>query len=210
MTPGLASLLSLSRSMVSKSHSLLSLANIPFNRKVAEDLAAFADPSKTIVIDIFGGVGGNSIAFALSGRWAQVITIEKDPSVIACAQHNAALYGVRDQITWVNDDCFSYLSSNTWIDPSKTVIFGSPPWGGPGYTSDKIFSLNTMQPYSAKQIHDACRGMDSALYLPRTSDLRQIARLAPKGKKVEVVQYCMEGASKAMVAYIPASPVATS
>lgn len=67
-----------------------------------------------------------------------------------------------------------------------------------------------MWPYSVKQIHDACKGMDSALYLPRTSDLRQIAKLGPKDKKVEVVQYCMEGASKALVAYIPASPVAVS
>ena len=62
-----------------------------------------------------------------------------------------------------------------------------------------------MQPYSVKQIHDAVRGMDSALFLPRTSDLRQIARLVGKGSKVEVVQYCMEGASKALVAYIPAA-----
>jgi trimethylguanosine synthase len=53
--------------------------------------------------------------------------------------------------------------------------------------------------------------MDSALYLPRTSDLRQIASLAPEGKKAEVVQYCMEGASKALVAYIPAAaPAALS
>ncbi len=62
-----------------------------------------------------------------------------------------------------------------------------------------------MAPYSIKEIHDACRGMESALYLPRTSDLRQIAKLAPGGKKVEVVQYCVQGASKALVAYIPAA-----
>jgi trimethylguanosine synthase len=153
---------------------------------------------------MFGGVGGNSIAFALSGRWTQVIAIEKDPSVIACGQNNADIYGASDYITWVNDDCFSYLESNlSSIDPLKTVIFASPPWGGPGYTSDAVFNLNTMQPYSVKMIHEACRNMDSALFLPRTSDLRQIARLPPAGKKAEVVQYCMEGASKALVAYIP-------
>jgi len=62
-----------------------------------------------------------------------------------------------------------------------------------------------MAPYSLKQIHDACEGMDSALFLPRTSDLRQLAKLAPEGKKIEAIQYCMEGASKALVAYIPAA-----
>jgi trimethylguanosine synthase len=181
------------------------------NSKVAEDLVALTPPSKTVLIDMFAGAGGNVIAFALSNRWSSIIAIEKDISVIACAQHNAAIYGVYDQITWINDDSFSYLNFNAAsIDPSKTVIFASPPWGGPGYTTDKIFNLNTMSPYSIKQIYEACKGMDSALYLPRNSDIRQIAKLAPGEKKIEVVQYCMEGASKALVAYIPATTPTSS
>lgn len=183
----------------------------PVANKVAEDLSALTPKSKTVLIDMFAGAGGNVIAFALSKRWSTIIAIEKDPSVIACAQHNANIYGVFEQITWINDDSFSYLEKNsTSIDPSKTVIFASPPWGGPGYTTDKIFNLNTMAPYSIKQIHNVCRGMDSALYLPRTSDLRQIAKLAPGEEKIEVVQYCMEGASKALVAYIPAIALTSS
>jgi trimethylguanosine synthase len=173
------------------------------NSKVAEDLAALTSKSKTVLIDMFAGAGGNVIAFALSKRWSTIIAIEKEPSVIACAQHNANIYGVYEQITWIKDDSFSYLAA-------KTVIFASPPWGGPGYTTDKIFNLDTMSPYSIKQIQNACKGMDSALYLPRTSDLRQIAKLAPGEEKIEVVQYCMEGASKALVAYIPAVVAATS
>ena len=176
--------------------------------KVASDLAALTKPSKTVLIDLFAGAGGNTIAFALSDRWSSVIAIEKDPSVIACAQHNATIYGVSDKITWINEDCFSYLTADSSsIDKTSTVIFASPPWGGPGYTSDKIFDLSTMIPYSVKYIYDSCRGMDLALYLPRTSDLRQLARLAPEGKTIEVVQYCMEGASKALVAYIPAAMI---
>jgi len=66
--------------------------------------------------------------------------------------------------------------------------------------------LTTMQPYSLKQLYELCNGMESALYLPRTSNLRQIAKLAREDQKIEVVQYCMEGASKALVAYIPAAP----
>jgi trimethylguanosine synthase len=155
---------------------------------------------------MFAGAGGNVIAFALSNRWSKIVAIEKNPSVIACAQNNASIYGVLDQITWVNDDSFSYLEKNALsLNPTETVIFASPPWGGPGYNSDKIFDLSSMDPYSLMQIHDACRGMQSALYLPRSSDLRQIAKLAVGEKKVEVVQYCMQGASKALVAYIPAT-----
>ncbi len=156
-------------------------------------------------MDIFAGAGGNAIAFALSGRWKEVIAIEKDASVIACAQHNASIYGVADKITWVNADSFSYIPTREDFNSSETVIFASPPWGGPGYRTDEIFDLSTMRPYSVRPIHDMCKTMDSALYLPRTSDLRQIAKLAPEDKKIEVVQYCMEGASKALVAYIPAA-----
>lgn len=83
------------------------------------------------------------------------------------------------------------------------MLFASPPWGGPGYRTDQVFDLSLMQPYSLAELHGACRAVDHALYLPRTSDVRQIARLVPDGEKIDVVQYCMNGASKAMVAYIP-------
>jgi len=179
--------------------------NIVTLSHVASDLASIISSSKTTVVDLFAGAGGNTIAFALSGRWETIIAIELDASVLACAQHNAAIYGVFDKITWIHNDCFSFILKSSDIDHSKTVIFASPPWGGPGYRTDEIFNLATMQPYSLKQIHDMCRMMDCALYLPRTSDLRQIAKVAPAGKKIEVVQYCMEGASKALVAYIPAA-----
>ncbi|RDW78113.1 hypothetical protein BP5796_05965 [Coleophoma crateriformis] len=181
----------------------------PVANYVASDLAQSTDASKTTVIDIFAGAGGNAIAFALSGRWSQVIAVEKNPAVLACAQNNAAIYEVADKITWINDDCFSYLPKAD-INTNETVIFASPPWGGVGYSVDNIFDLNTMQPYSAKQIHNMCKAMDTALFLPRTSDLRQLAKLVPDDKKIEVVQYCMEGASKALVAYIPAVAADTS
>jgi trimethylguanosine synthase len=173
--------------------------------RIAIDLVQSTSPSKTTVIDVFAGAGGNTIAFALSGCWEKIIAIECDASVIACAQHNASIYGVFDKITWVKADSFSYMANNPEIEHSKTVIFASPPWGGPGYSTDKIFNLATMQPYSLKKIHSLCKQMDSALFLPRTSDLRQIAKLAPGGRKIDVVQYCMKGASKALVAYIPAA-----
>ncbi len=62
-----------------------------------------------------------------------------------------------------------------------------------------------MEPYNLATLHEAYEAMDHALYLPRTSDLRQIAKLVPDGVKIDIVQYCVKGASKAMVAYIPAA-----
>lgn len=173
-----------------------------------------ASEEKTTLVDMFAGAGGNSIAFATSERWARVIAIEKDRDTLACAQNNAAIYEVADRITWIHGDSFEYLAlaranpaalpECIRIDPESTVLFASPPWGGPGYTTDQVFNLHNMEPYNLAQLHGACADMDHALYLPRSSDLRQIAKLMPAGRKADVVQYCVEGASKALVAYIPA------
>ncbi|EGU74924.1 hypothetical protein FOXB_14565 [Fusarium oxysporum f. sp. conglutinans Fo5176] len=154
----------------------------PVANQVAHDMYG-TDQKKHILIDVFGGAGGNSIAFALSERWSRVISIERDPSTLACAQNNAKVYGIAPGlITWVLGDSFEYL--------------------------DKLFNHTeelhpNLRPYNLDDLHTAYNRLDHALFLPRTSDIRQIARLAPPDRKVEVVQYCMEGASKALVAYLP-------
>lgn len=179
------------------------------------------EAQKHILIDVFGGAGGNSIAFGLSGRWSRIISIERDASTLACAQHNAEIYGVDPGIiTWVYGDSFEYMDKlvnhpeelhpDLRPDLDETVLFASPPWGGPGYRTDEVFDLYNMQPYNLDDLHKAYRRLDHALFLPRTSDIRQIAKLAPGERKIEVVQYCMEGASKALVAYMPGTSSANS
>lgn len=56
----------------------------------------------------------------------------------------------------------------------------------------------TMQPYSIKQIYESLSKVADhmVLYLPRTSDLRQLAALVGDGQKIRVTHYCMYGASK--------------
>ncbi|RYP06795.1 hypothetical protein DL765_009353 [Monosporascus sp. GIB2] len=285
----------------------------PVAIQIANDLDSAFPLSRSTVVDAFAGVGANAISFALQPhpedaarrRWDRVVAVERDPSTLACAQHNAALHGVADSIVWVLGDSFEYLGAalpgrgrrspsgsrgrrsgsssrsgsskpgdsgtregrkskghhrlhaaegngdahgdadadhaplteDLRLDPDATVVFASPPWGGPGYSTDAVFDLDTMEPYNLARLHGAYAAVDHALYLPRTSDLRQIARLAPRCgegggggrrsssnkerrdgnedgragggdsgyKKIEVVQYCVEGASKALVAYIPAA-----
>lgn len=60
-----------------------------------------------------------------------------------------------------------------------------------------------MQPYSMQQLHDAFTAVskDTVLYLPRTSDLRQVAKYVKKGDKLKVTHYCMHGASKAICVF---------
>lgn len=82
------------------------------------------------MIDAFAGAGGNTIAFALTGRWKRVYAIEKDPAVLACARHNAEVYDVQNLISWYEGDCFELLQKELVQLGEYAVIFASPPWGG--------------------------------------------------------------------------------
>ena len=87
-----------------------------------------------MLIDIFSGTGGNTIAFARSNRWEKVIAIEKDHRAILCAQRNARIYGVKNGIEWVEGDSFEMpLARNLAEYRGRCVIFASPPWGGEIY-----------------------------------------------------------------------------
>jgi trimethylguanosine synthase len=74
---------------------------------------------------------------------------------------------------------------------------------GPGYRSDEVFNLRTMEPYSLSFLYKEFSTFSEhiVLYLPRTSDLRQLAKIVEDGKKADVVHYCMDGASKALCIY---------
>ncbi|KAK0618329.1 RNA cap guanine-N2 methyltransferase-domain-containing protein [Bombardia bombarda] len=176
----------------------------PIASKIANDLASKCSPSKTTLVDLFAGSGGNVIAFAMSERWSRIIAIEKDAATLACAQHNADVYGVREYITWVHGDSFEFLAHYNRgtpdsqgqqellnnndddddpalrINPADTTIFASPPWGGVSYRNHEVFDLSQMQPYNLDAIHEACKPYEHTLYLPRSSDIRQIAKLAPR------------------------------
>lgn len=99
------------------------------HREIAKHVAD-ATKDKTVLIDAFGGAGGNAIQFALSGRWTQIFMVEKNPEVLACAKHNAEVYGVSKKIFFIEGDIFKVLQSQLRSVAKKAVIFGSPPWGG--------------------------------------------------------------------------------
>lgn len=93
-------------------------------------MAESAPAERSILVDAFAGVGGNTIAFARSGRWKRVYAIEKDSTVLQCARHNAKVYGVEDKITWFEGDCFEIIKDQLKDLAPYSVMFASPPWGG--------------------------------------------------------------------------------
>jgi hypothetical protein len=58
-----------------------------------------------------------------------------------------------------------------------------------------------MQPYGLQQLLTGFEKMtrDIVLYLPRTSNLNQIANYVSEGEKVQATHYCIDGASKVIV-----------
>jgi trimethylguanosine synthase len=69
---------------------------------------------------------------------------------------------------------------------------------GTEYGAEDVFDLTKMEPYNLDKLYKGftkiCK--EVVLYLPRTSDLNQIARYGQEGKKLEVAHYAMIGASK--------------
>lgn len=60
-----------------------------------------------------------------------------------------------------------------------------------------------MEPYSLKHLYQEYSLFSKyiVLYIPRTSDLRQLAKVVEDGKMISVKHYCIEGSSKAICAY---------
>lgn len=109
--------------------------------KIAEHMSDSAPKGKSVLIDAFAGVGGNTIAFARSGHWKRVYAIEKNPTNLKCAKRNAEVYGVQDQITWFEGDCFEILKKQLKGLAPFSVIFASPPWGGVYYSNVALWMI---------------------------------------------------------------------
>lgn len=60
-----------------------------------------------------------------------------------------------------------------------------------------------MQPYPLAELYTAFSALTNhvVLYLPRTSDLKQLAKYAKENDRLEVTHYCMHGASKALCVF---------
>ncbi|GAA5876197.1 hypothetical protein JCM3774_002322 [Rhodotorula dairenensis] len=92
-----------------------------------------------VILDAFCGVGGNAIQFAFTCE--RVIALDTSPVRLACAAHNAAIYGVADRIKFVLADSVTWIESylarlaagQVPDDEKIEVVFLSPPWGGIEY-----------------------------------------------------------------------------
>lgn len=121
-----------------------------------------AEVPHDMVYDAFAGCGGNTIAFARSGK--RVIANEYHPERLQMAMHNASIYNVEQLIDWQNHDALQHF-------PEAPFVFLDPPWVWGNSRLQEILDM-FQRHYSAGQIK-----------VP-------ISFLTPKGMTVQV--YCTE------------------
>lgn len=86
-----------------------------------------------VVVDATCGIGSIAIALARSSRVSRVVAIDRDPTRVGMAAHNASLYGVRDRIEFRVGDALELVPQLAF---DALVI--DPPWGGRNYDRARI------------------------------------------------------------------------
>jgi len=155
------------------------------------------------VLDAFCGVGGNAIAFAKTCE--RVIALDINPTRLALARHNAAIYGVADRIDFILADYFTFIRSYLALRSTSVrkidVVFLSPPWGGPSYLSGLAteatspatelaneftsmvthpeYSLASIRPIHGAKLFELSRQItcNIAYFLPRNTSLEEVSEL---------------------------------
>ncbi|ODN05721.1 Trimethylguanosine synthase [Orchesella cincta] len=148
------------------------------------------------ILDAFCGCGGNTIQFAK--HCGKVIAVDIDPQKIEYCKQNARIYGVEDKIEFIVGD-FTQLASSLQAD----VVFLSPPWGGPLYSSLDKFDIETMIPGNGEKLFHLTQNISRniAYFLPRNVDRDQITKLAGEGNYVDIESNLHRGKPKAITAY---------
>ncbi|XP_050427432.1 trimethylguanosine synthase-like isoform X2 [Adelges cooleyi] len=142
-----------------------------------------------IAMDPFCGAGGNIIQLALTCNL--VIAIDIDPEKIKYAKHNAEVYGVAHKIEFIIGDFFALARNCKML--KTDVVFMSPPWGGPKYSVDEKFSLESMcdnQFGGGYGIFDLVKKIapSIAFHMPKTTNIFECVWLAKGFGKVEIQQ----------------------
>ena len=140
------------------------------------------DAPNSSILDGFCGCGGNVIYF--SKYFKKVFANDLFESKINMTKNNAKIYECPDNIQYFNKDYFELNLDNEKID----YVFLSPPWGGPEYKKDKIYSLKKwMNPDVDKIIEKSLKFSKNIIfYLPRNTDLEELGNLLNKYDKESI------------------------
>ena len=153
-----------------------------------------------VIVDACCGAGGNTIQFALECPTAQVIAIDISSEKIALARHNAEVYGVMEKIQFIVGD-FMQIARNGRI--TADVVFLSPQWGGPGYLTQSLYSIESMTPNGKDMVSVVQEHMthNIAFLLPRNANPAELQAVAGENGRVEIERNCIANKTKTLTAY---------
>eukprot|EP00955_Chlamydomonas_euryale_P081884 363637-Chlamydomonas_euryale.AAC.8 len=183
----------------------------------------FADRA---ALDAMAGVGGNTVA--LASYFSSVTAVELSPERCAMIKHNAAVYGEAVSQA-VKVLCTDFFDLAWHSDASADAVFVSPPWGGPQYHYSDTYDLQsksiggthsvsdlinagmavlarsqaTRGPNSEGQAHEATASGVLALFLPRNTDLLQLAQMVPDACVWHAERNVLNGVLKGLTVYCP-------
>ncbi|HSH55916.1 MAG TPA: methyltransferase domain-containing protein [Candidatus Limnocylindrales bacterium] len=124
----------------------------------------------TTVLDGFVGVGGSTIAFARAGK--EVTAVDINPSRLSMAGHNAAIYGVDSNITFIEGDFFD-IAQKVKAD----TVNLDPPWGGPAYKELGRFLFEHFSPNGNELLPFALAHFDEVMIrVPLIFDMSELDR----------------------------------
>lgn len=124
----------------------------------------------TTVLDGFACVGGNAIAFARAGK--KVIAVELSSDRIDMAKVNADIYGVGNDIDFIEGDFFDVAPT-----VKASAVYLDPPWGGPSYNEKGVFLLENFEPDGNKILKLALELSDEVIIkVPLIFDVSEIDR----------------------------------
>ena len=128
-----------------------------------------------VVLDAFGGVGGNAIQLALAG--CHVIVTELCPHRASIIKNNSRVYGVENAVEVICGNALACAPNLLGID----VVLLSPPWGGPEYAHDSRFDVEFMGGNTdlsfgtlVDLVFKKMSAHSALFWLPRNSDMEQI------------------------------------
>jgi trimethylguanosine synthase len=144
---------------------------------MAKQFDEFFRAPSPLIVDPCCGVGGNLSAFAQCIAGSQVIGVDINMTRIQCAQLNAAVLGVANNVHVVRSDGIAFLKS---MRQRVRFVFASPPWGGPGYSVKTVEDFPFDMFGLVRATCEACvdRVGRLALFLPRSFPTDQAKRLA--------------------------------
>ena len=145
--------------------------------EISEYIASIIPNSNnSIILDAFCGCGGNTIS--LSKKFKSVIANDLYEEKINMTKNNVKIYNCPDNIIYHANDFLKLNLKEEKID----YVFLSPPWGGPEYKNETVYSLKKwITPDIDKIIEKSFKiSKNIILYLPRNTDLEELANIIYK------------------------------